>query len=143
MLLGSSPRLSTNFTGCIVKGRRPALEAGGCGFEIHHPDQINININRDLLMLKFKEYVTERKESDVTQDELESIFDSMKFIISKGRRSNNNAADLWHDVIMKGKGLDWFNDVILPEYEKAKYPRFGSPEYGKWERDITKKYIRK
>ena len=40
---------------------------------------------------------------------------------------------------MKGRGEDWFNEKIIPEYIKAGYPEYAKPEYGKWERAM--KYV--
>jgi hypothetical protein len=94
-------------------------------------------------MVSIRKILGERDESEVTESELRSIYDSLRHIISKGKRFNVNATDLWHDVILAGKGIDWFNETIIPEYEKAKYPLFGSPAYGEWERDITLRIIHK
>lgn len=86
--------------------------------------------------------LTERTEDDVRSDEISLVIMSMQNLITKYKRSNIKAADLYHDVQLKGQLVSWLEEHFVPIWERYGYPPIGQPAWGEVEAEFINKYLR-
>lgn len=94
-------------------------------------------------MKSFKSHVTEqkRKASDIKSDEISVFIMNMQNLVNKYKRSQLKAADLYVDVMMQGKFVDWLQTNVEPIWEKYGYPEIGQPAWGKVQDEVIKKFL--
>lgn len=85
--------------------------------------------------------LTERTADEVSSDEISILIMTVQNLISRYKRSQRAAADLYHDVQLKGQLVDWMQEHVEPIWEKYGYPPIGQPAWEKVEREIIDKYL--
>src|SRR6056297_2127473 len=90
---------------------------------------------------KLEPKVNERTEDEVADDEISLVIASMQNLISKYKRSFRPAADLYHDVQMKGQLIPWMEENFVPIWEKHGYPPIGQPAWGDVEREVIDRFL--
>ena len=86
--------------------------------------------------------LTERTAEEVADDEISLVIASMQNLISRYKRSQRKAADLYHDVQLKGQLVDWMQEHFVPIWEKHGYPPIGQPAWGEVEQEVITRYLR-
>lgn len=95
-------------------------------------------------MKSFRNYIDEgrkRTASEVPADEISLLISNMQNMVAKYRRSNRKAADIYHDIMQKGKFVDWLQDNVEPIWDKFGYPELGSHEWGKFQDEVKRKFL--
>ena len=95
-------------------------------------------------MLSFKSHIiTEqrRKASDIKSDEISLFIMNMQNLVNKYKRSQLKAADIYVDVMMQGKFIDWLEANVEPIWEKYGYPEIGSAPWGQFQQEVIKKFL--
>src|SRR6056297_1553892 len=90
---------------------------------------------------KLEPKVNERTEDEVEQDEISLVITAMQNLISRYKRSHLPAADLYHDVQMKGQLVDWMQENFVPIWERHGYPPVGQPAWGEVEREVIERFL--
>lgn len=90
--------------------------------------------------MRYQEIV-ERTEDEVSSDEISLAIMSLQNLIARYRRSQRKAADIYHDIQMKGQLIDWLQEHFVPIWEKYGYPEIGKPAWGQVEQDFISKYL--
>ena len=88
--------------------------------------------------------IVERTEKDVTQDEVNRIPQYIHFLVTKYRRTNIQAADIYHDIILKGQDgwFKWIEENIFPIWKEYGYPEISSPGWGEVEQTIKERIFK-
>lgn len=86
--------------------------------------------------------MTERTEDEVADDEISLVITAVQNLISRYKRSSRSAADLYHDVQMKGQLIPWMEENFVPIWEKYGYPPIGQPAWGEVEEEFISKFLR-
>ena len=82
-----------------------------------------------------------RKASDIKSDEISVFIMNMQNLVNKYKRSRLKAADIYHDIMMQGKFIDWLQTNVEPIWEKHGYPEIGQPAWGKVQDEVIKKFL--
>ena len=90
---------------------------------------------------KLEPRMTERTEDEVSPDEISIVIMTMQNLIGRYRRVTRPAADLYHDVQMKGQLVDWMQENFVPIWEKYGYPEVGQPAWGEVEREVIDRFL--
>jgi hypothetical protein len=85
--------------------------------------------------------MTERTEDEIADDEISLVIMSVQNLISKYRRSQNKAADIYHDVMMTGQLITWMEENFVPIWEKHGYPPIGQPAWGEVELEFMRNFL--
>jgi len=91
--------------------------------------------------MRYRE-ITERTEDEVGSDEISLVIMAVQNLISKYKRTHRPAADLYHDVQLKGDLVDWMQEHFVPIWEKHGYPPIGQDQWGEVEREFIDQYLR-
>ena len=87
------------------------------------------------------EKLSERDETEIDSVEISEVVGAMENMVTRARRTNLKAADLYHDVIKKGTWVDWLQEHFVPIWEEYGYPLIGTRDWGKVEEQFRRKYI--
>jgi len=79
--------------------------------------------------MKFNRYLNE-----TSQDDLLYVFDQVDWRADQRKRNNREAAD--YKALSRDKRMDYFNDKIVPQYEKIGEPKPYSKELQKFIRGL-------
>lgn len=86
--------------------------------------------------------IKRRDEQDIPDGEIGLFIASMQNMVNKHKSSMTKSTDLYLDVMMKGKFVDWLQDNVVPIWKKHGYPEVGgSQEWGKFEEEVKWKFM--
>lgn len=94
-------------------------------------------------MKQIRKYINlfERTAEEIPEHELGLFISTMKNLVSDYRRSNRKAANIYHDIMMKGNFVDWLQTYIEPIWEKYEYPEIGEPAWGEFEHTVIANFL--
>lgn len=89
------------------------------------------------------QHLEERKAEDVKSDEIGLFISSMMNLVTKSKMSNKAAANVFHDVMQKGRDrfTAWLEKTAVPIWEKYGYPEIGTREWGRFEEEFVWTYL--
>lgn len=90
---------------------------------------------------KLEPKMNERTEDQVQDHEISLVIAAVQNMISRYKRFNRPAADLYHDVQMKGHLIDWMQENFVPIWERHGYPEIGQPAWEQVEREFIDKFL--
>lgn len=82
-----------------------------------------------------------RTAEEVPADEISILIMNMQNLVNKYKRSQHKACDIYHDIMMEGKFVDWLQENIEPLWELYGYPPCGKPAWGRFEDEVRKTYL--
>jgi hypothetical protein len=88
--------------------------------------------------------INERTEENISQDEVNRVPNMIHMLITTHRRVNIQAADIYHDAIMKGTDVwfKWIEENIFPIWKELGYPEISSPGWGELERLVKERILK-
>ena len=90
-------------------------------------------------MRTFKEKLEEARTPDGV--EIAAFITSMQNLVTRYKSGNKKAADIYHDVMKKGKFVDWLQKNVEPIWEKHGYAELGSARWGKMQQEVIQKFL--
>jgi len=82
-----------------------------------------------------------RTAEEIPSDEISIFIMNMQNMVNNYRRSQHKACDIYHDIMMKDKFVDWLEENIEPLWELYGYPTCGEPAWGNFEDEVRKTYL--
>lgn len=85
-----------------------------------------------------------RTADQIKSDEIGLFVSTMMNLVTRYRRSQTKAADVYHDIMMKSRDdfTNWLEKTAVPIWEKHGYQEIGSHGWGKFQREFIDTYLK-
>jgi hypothetical protein len=82
-----------------------------------------------------------RTAEEIPADEISIFIMNMQNMVNNYRRSQSKACDIYHDIMMKDKFVDWLEENVEPLWELYGYPTCGQLAWGKFQDEVRKTFL--